>query len=78
MAANTMVGPGAWNIDVGLSRAITVREGQVINFRAEAFNVMNHPRFGNPGSAMNNAATFGQINTALDPRIIQLALKYAF
>jgi Carboxypeptidase regulatory-like domain/TonB dependent receptor len=75
---STILGPGAWNIDVNLSRGFTVGEGRIITFRAEAFNVMNHPRFGNPGTSMNSSATFGVINTALDPRIMQLALKYTF
>ena len=78
LGRNTVLGPSAWNIDVNLSRSFTVGEAHTINFRAEAFNVMNHPRFGNPGSAMNNTSTFGVINTALDPRILQLALKYTF
>ena len=78
LGRNTVLGPSAWNIDVNLSRSFTVGEAHTINFRAEAFNVMNHPRFGNPGSAMNNTSTFGVINTALDPRIMQLALKYTF
>ena len=73
----TIQGPGAWNFDVGLSRSFPVREGQRIDFRAEAFNVMNHARFGSPSSAMNSP-TFGQILSARDPRIMQFALKFIF
>jgi hypothetical protein len=74
---DTVLGPGAWNIDVALSRSFAVKESQRIAVRAEAFNVMNHTRFGNPGTTLNTP-TFGVITTALDPRIMQFALKYIF
>jgi len=54
-----------------------VREGQRLDFRAEAFNLMNHARFGNPNATMNSPS-YGQILTARDPRIIQFALKFVF
>jgi hypothetical protein len=54
-----------------------VRESQRIDFRVEAFNVMNHARFGNPITAMNGP-TFGQILSARDPRIMQFALKFVY
>jgi len=70
-------GPGAWNVDVAVSRSFPVREGQRLDFRAEAFNLMNHARFGNPNATMNSPS-YGQILTARDPRIIQFALKFVF
>jgi len=74
---STILGPGAWNIDVALSRSFRVTERQKVDFRAEAFNLFNHARFGNPSTAMNSA-TYGQITSARDPRIMQFALKYSF
>ena len=50
---------------------------RMIQFRAEAFNVFNRVNLGNPVSALNSS-NFGLITSASDPRIIQLALKYAF
>ena len=76
-AWNTILGPGAWNFDLAVSRSFTVVEHQRIDLRAEAFNLLNHARFGNPSTAMNSA-TYGQITTARDPRIMQFALKYVF
>jgi hypothetical protein len=72
-------GPGFWEWDEAVSRQFRVRETQSIEFRAEAFNVTNSLRRGNPGTTFSNANTFGVINTSAGgPRILQFALKYAF
>jgi hypothetical protein len=70
-------GPGLINLDLGLTRRFQVREGQSIEFRAEAFNAPNHVNPMNPSSALNSQ-TFGKSVAAADPRIMQLALKYVF
>ena len=64
---------------MSLSKATRVfREGQTLQFRAEAFNTWNHPQFSNP-VVTSNLSTFGSITTAsVSPRIIQMALKYSF
>jgi hypothetical protein len=72
-----ITGPGAWNVDVALSREFRITERQKIDFRAEAFNLFNHARFGNPDATLNSP-TYGQIFSARDPRILQGALKYVF
>ncbi|MBV9294719.1 MAG: hypothetical protein JO145_04035, partial [Acidobacteriaceae bacterium] len=61
MGRDTIEGPGAWNLDTALSRIFRVTERQQMDFRAEAFNVLNHPRFNLPGSTMTSLATFGVI-----------------
>jgi hypothetical protein len=66
-----------WNVDIAVSRSFPFAERHKIDFRAEAFNLMNHARFGNPSAAMNSPS-YGQILTARDPRIMQFAMKYAF
>ena len=72
-----ILGPGAWNLDIALSRSFSITERQRVDFRWEAFNLFNHTRFGSPSTAMNSA-TYGQITSAGDPRIMQFALKYVF
>jgi hypothetical protein len=47
-------------------------------FRAEAFNVLNHPNFFAPGSDLNTPSGFGLISSARDPRILQFSLKLLF
>jgi hypothetical protein len=74
---NSVQGPGTWSFDVALSRQFRFREVQRLEFRAEAYNLTNSFRPGNP-SAGANSNTFGVIRTALDPRIMQFALKYVF
>jgi hypothetical protein len=45
--------------------------------RAEFFNLLNTPNLGAP-NAVIGAANFGTITTALDPRVVQFALKFVF
>lgn len=44
---------------------------------SEAFNLLNHPPFGNPSGVLGSAS-FGSISSAGDPRVVQLAVKYLF
>jgi hypothetical protein len=48
-----------------------------VEFRVEAFNVTNSLLRGNPVTQLNTN-TFGQIVSARDGRIMQVAVKYAF
>jgi len=75
---NAFVGPSTWSFDMAVSRSFNLKDMQRLEFRAEAFNVTNSFRPGNPATALSNLSTFGQIRTALDPRILQFALKYVF
>jgi hypothetical protein len=72
-----MRGPGNLRFDVGLSRTFAVREKKTLQVRGEAFNLINRANYNPPISALNSAV-FGQIQSAGDPRIIQLALKFGF
>jgi hypothetical protein len=70
-------GPSSWTIDAALSRIFPVRESVNLELRGEAFNLTNSYRAG-PVTAGKNSAQFGQILTAQDPRIMQVALKLVF
>ena len=74
---NALHGPGNWGLDVSATKAFQVGETQTVEFRAEAFNLTNTLRPGNPENTITNA-NFGLIRSGGDPRIIQFALKYAF
>jgi hypothetical protein len=77
MAVRNVLGPGTWQFDAALSRVFRFQESQRLEFRAEAFNVTNSVRRNNPSTALNSS-TFGQINSSLDARVMQFALKYIF
>jgi len=62
------------------------REGMSLQFRAEFFNLLNHPQFwltgdGAAGSMQNIASpsSFGLVNSTVNnPRVVQFALKLKF
>lgn len=76
-----LVGPGYVNTDVSLSRNVPLRflsESGRLTFRAEAFNVFNHPNLANPGNKLASA-TFGKITSvSAPPRIMQFSVKVIF
>jgi hypothetical protein len=92
MGKNNIPGPAFWQFDMALAKEFRIVENHKIEFRAEAFNLSNSFRAGIPqaagsaglaagGSGLGTifgTPTFGQITSALDPRIVQMALKYSF
>jgi Carboxypeptidase regulatory-like domain len=76
---NTLLGPGAWNLDMSLSRSFPLTERFNLHFRAEAFNIFNHPQFGNPGTSLSSTSSLGRItSTVNNNRILQVALRLTF
>ena len=80
-ATGIVSGPGQANLDLSLSRNIPIKwlsEGTSLQFRTELYNALNHPQFANPDTNFTSP-TFGLISsTAVNPRVIQLALRLAF
>jgi hypothetical protein len=74
---NSIRAPGYWQFDIAVSRTFEAREGQKMEFRAEAFNVTNTVFMNKPVTNFNSN-TFGQVLSSKDPRIMQFALKYVF
>ena len=77
IGAGSIEGPGSWDIDAGLTRSFQVREGQKLDLRFEAFNVLNHFRMMDPNATFGSPL-LGRVTQAMDPRIWQFALKYVF
>ena len=67
---------GVINQDLALIKNFGVREPLRVQFRAEFFNLFNHPNFGAPVTRNVESTTFGRVLSALDPRIIQFGLKF--
>ena len=74
---NPLRGPVYRNVDLAASRRFRFNRGTTLEFRAEAFNLLNTAQFGQPNGVAGSAA-FGSITTALDPRVMQLAVKFGF
>jgi len=79
---NSLRGPRSVNLDAALIKSFTLpfgpfRDTQKLDFRTEAFNLLNHPNFGSPDNATGDL-NFGKILSAGSPRILQFALKFAF
>ncbi|MBV9401587.1 MAG: TonB-dependent receptor [Bryobacterales bacterium] len=70
-------GPNWWEIDMAMSRVFRVRERVSLEARGEAFNLTNSFRAGNV-TLGRNSTQFGQILSAQDPRIMQVAMKLTF
>jgi hypothetical protein len=74
-----MSAPGYTNLDFTLAKRFGLGGTRSVEFRAEAFNALNHPNWSPPGVSLGNRNTFGIITgTVNEPRIIQLALKVYF
>ncbi|HVO62402.1 MAG TPA: TonB-dependent receptor [Terriglobales bacterium] len=74
---NVVQGAGFQQWDFSAFKNIRVAEAKDLQFRAEFFNIFNHPNFRLPDSDISSP-TFGQVQEALPPRLIQLALKFMF
>jgi hypothetical protein len=88
---NFVRGFGAWQMDLAIRRDFPIGERLKLQFRAEAFNIFNHPNFGTVNQNFGQT-TFGQATATLanslgiqsplyqmgGPRSMQFALKFVF
>lgn len=74
---NAVLGPGYVNWDFSALKKIRLTESKELQFRGELFNFFNHTNFRLPVSDIESA-TFGQIQSDVGPRVIQVALKLLF
>jgi hypothetical protein len=71
--------PKYFNIDLSLGKKFAVRGDDYFDFRAEFFNVLNHPSFSPPAANFSNLTTFGRItSTVSQSRNLEFAFKYVF
>ena len=80
-ATGIVDGPGQANLDLAVSKNVLFNwphEQSNLQFRAEFYNALNHPQFGDPDSNFTSP-TFGIIsNTSVNARVVLLALRFAF
>jgi hypothetical protein len=82
-----VVGPDFVNSDFSVIKDFHLPREMGLNFRAEFFNLFNHPEFGMPVNDLNYgspaagtvSSSFGAVNSTVNnPRLVQLALKLSF
>ena len=88
---NSFHAPSSFQFDAEISRYFPIHENVKLNFRVEAFNVLNHPNFGNApngtpaatttsfsSNGLTAASSFGLIGSSTSARVFQGALKIIF
>lgn len=75
-------GPGQCTVDASLFKNFKITESKRIEFRTEAFNLMNTPTFDVPGRTLGSA-TFGVVTSTRSdnvshPRYVQFAMRFIF
>jgi hypothetical protein len=76
---NIIPGPPTNDIDFGMEKYIHITERHMLQLRAEAFNILNHPNLIGPsGNYFFNSPSGAKITRARDGRDVQLAIRYSF
>ncbi|WP_213805013.1 carboxypeptidase regulatory-like domain-containing protein [Granulicella sp. dw_53] len=76
---NTLRGPGTAQVDLSAIKTFQIVERLHLQFRAEAYNIINRGIFSQPASNISTTSTVGKISsTSADNRSIQLAVKLLF
>jgi len=86
LGRDTLTGPGYTDWDLSLLKSTRLSENTRLQFRAEFFNILNHPDFGTPNvNLVGNAGQYGQITTVTAPaggfsgaRVAQFSLRLEF
>lgn len=70
MGRNVLTGPGFEDVDIAVAKNTKINESVIFQLRTDAFNVLNHPNFGQPSSVFSptgSAGTFGQLTSTRFP-----------
>jgi hypothetical protein len=77
LGRNALVGPGFWGADAALLKNFRFTEQRYFQFRAEAYNLFNHPNMDNPNTNMRSR-DFGRILNLSGNRTMQIGLRFVF
>jgi hypothetical protein len=92
LGRNAIPGFGLTQVDLSIGRKFSITERLNVQFRADAFNLFNHPNFTNPAGYLSSGPSLllsqETLNTGLGglnpifqqggPRSLQLSLRLAF
>ena len=85
-----ILGPGQFNFDTSILKSTKITERSTLQFRAEFYNLLNHPQFYQVAPSSGTGGTLAQLpniasagsgfisRTSVSPRVIQLGLKFIF
>ena len=77
-APNSLFGPHYFNWDTGIFKKFSLSEKFKLTFRADLFNALNHPNFGNPNNDISQSSAGTITGTSGNPRDVQFSLRLAF
>ena len=79
LGRNPIFGPGQFTVDVGVFKDFTLTERVKLQFRAQAYNIANHPQYSQPDTNIMDS-NFGIINSTLldTERQIEFAARVTF
>jgi hypothetical protein len=69
--------PGTIGFDSVMSRWQPIKERMRLQFRAEMYNILNHPNLGAPSTSITSS-TYGQITSKSGNRTVTMALRLEF
>jgi hypothetical protein len=75
---NVLRGPSQSNIDFSVSKRFSLTESKDLQFRADFFNLLNHPNRDNPISDISTGDFGRVVGFSSSPRIVQLSLRFNF
>lgn len=86
LGRDTVTGPGLFQVDAALQKDTRINERMGLIFRADVFNIANHPNLGSPNLNISSPATFGRITSLVNTspvgtggsRTFQLAVRLTF
>jgi hypothetical protein len=74
---NSIIGPGSLVFDMALTKVFTMKENRMLEVRAQALNVFNHPQYASIDTSVDSP-TFGQVLSVGAMRTIQTTARFRF
>ncbi|HUA58646.1 MAG TPA: TonB-dependent receptor [Verrucomicrobiae bacterium] len=75
---NSVKTPAVYETDLGLHKNFPITESRYLQFRAEAFNLLNKTNFATVSGTNSNSSSFGIFNATFPARQLQMALRMVF
>jgi hypothetical protein len=66
LGRNALRGPGLFQLDLALTKRVSIAETTTLSFRAEAFNLTNRNQLSNPNANISAPADFGRITSTVN------------